>query len=57
MDITGTAGPNKGKTIPAIYEVTADTLKVCYALEGPRPDAFRTGPGDKRLLVSYKRAK
>ena len=57
MDITGTAGPNKGRTILAIYEVTADTLKICYALEGPRPDGFQTGPGDKRFLVTYKRAK
>lgn len=25
MDITGTEGPNKGKTIPAIYELSGDT--------------------------------
>jgi uncharacterized protein (TIGR03067 family) len=57
MDITGTFGPNKGRTILAIYEVTADTLKVCYALEGARPDEFKTTPGDKRFLVTYKRAR
>jgi uncharacterized protein (TIGR03067 family) len=57
MDITGTLGPNKGRTILAIYEVTADALKICYALEGPRPTEFKTHPGDKRFLVTYKRAK
>src|SRR5262245_24750630 len=30
MDITGTDGPNKGKTFKAIYELDGDTLRVCY---------------------------
>src|SRR3954470_12627361 len=30
MDVTGTEGPNKGKTFPAIYVIDDDTLKVCY---------------------------
>src|SRR5258708_2466653 len=28
MDITGTDGPNKGKMIPAIYELDGDTLRI-----------------------------
>jgi uncharacterized protein (TIGR03067 family) len=28
MDIVGTDGPNKGRTIPAIYDLSADTLKI-----------------------------
>ena len=26
MEVTGTDGPNKGKTFPAIYELKGDTL-------------------------------
>ncbi|MFL5328779.1 MAG: TIGR03067 domain-containing protein [Gemmataceae bacterium] len=55
MDITGTDGPNKGKTILAIYELEGDSLKVCYALDGDkRPTEFKAGEG-KLLLITYKR--
>jgi uncharacterized protein (TIGR03067 family) len=58
MDIIGTDGPNKGKTIPAIYELSADTLKVCYALEGKdRPGKFETKTGTLIFLVTYQRSK
>src|SRR5262245_801268 len=43
MDITGTDGPNKGKTFPAIYERDGDTLRVCYDLSGKGyPTEFKT---------------
>jgi uncharacterized protein (TIGR03067 family) len=58
MDITGTEGPNKGKTILAIYEVTGDTLRICYDLEGKkRPTEFKTVKDSQQFLVSYKREK
>lgn len=56
MDITGTDGPNKGKTLLAIYELDGDKLTVCYALEGKRPTEFKS-TSDKVLLVSYQRKK
>jgi uncharacterized protein (TIGR03067 family) len=56
MDILGTEGPNKGKTILAIYELTGDSLRICYDLEGnTRPTEFRTNPGTKLFLVLYKK--
>lgn len=56
MDILGTEGPNKGKTFLAIYELTGDSLKICYDLEGKtRPTEFRTNPGTQLFLVLYKR--
>ena len=57
MDITGTDGPNKGKTYPCIYELEGDSLKVCYALEegSQRPTEFKAGKG--LLLITYKRVK
>ena len=58
MEIKGTKGPSEGKTIPAIYELKDDTLKVCYNLEGKkRPKEFKTTAGSKYYLVTYKREK
>jgi uncharacterized protein (TIGR03067 family) len=58
MDITGTKGPNKGKTYKAIYELKDDTLKICYGLDGKqRPTDFSTKADSKRFLVTYKRQK
>jgi uncharacterized protein (TIGR03067 family) len=55
LDITGTEGPNKGKTILAIYERNGDTLRVCYDLSGKsRPAEFKTTPGTRLFLVEYK---
>jgi uncharacterized protein (TIGR03067 family) len=58
MTITGTDGPNQGKTFPAIYELEGDTLRICYDLSGvKRPTEFKTGAGTKLYLVTYKRQK
>jgi uncharacterized protein (TIGR03067 family) len=58
MDITGTDGPNKGKTFPAIYELEGDTLRICYDLTGKqRPSEFRTQAGTDQFLTIYKKAK
>jgi uncharacterized protein (TIGR03067 family) len=57
MDITGTEGPNKGKTMLAIYELKGDTLRICYDLQGKaRPKEF-TAMADQAplFLVTYKR--
>jgi uncharacterized protein (TIGR03067 family) len=58
MDITGTDGPNKGRTFLAIYELDGDTLKICYDLAGKvRPTEFKTTVGTQLFLVTYKREK
>ena len=58
MDITGTDGPNQGKTFLAIYELPGDSLKICYDLGGKvRPSEFTTKPGTHQFLAFYKRAK
>jgi len=58
MDITGTEGPNKDKTILAIYERDGDTLKMCYELSGKnRPTEFKSKEGTQLFLVTYKREK
>jgi uncharacterized protein (TIGR03067 family) len=58
MDITGTMGPNKGKTFLAIYKVEGDKLVVCYDLSGKaRPKEFKTEPKSMLFLVTYRKLK
>lgn len=58
VDVTGTEGPNKGKTFLAIYELTKDGLKVCYDLSGKtRPTEFKTKPDTMLFLATYTREK
>ena len=56
MTITGTDGPNKGKTFPCIYELKGDTMRICYDLSGTkRPTEFKSVAGTKLYLVTYTR--
>jgi len=58
MTITGTEGPNEGKTFTCIYELKGDTLRVCYDLSGAkRPTEFKSIAGTKLYLVTYQRKK
>lgn len=58
MDVKPTDGPNAGKTLPAIYQLDGDTLKVCYAPpEKERPTAFDTKDKPGYALIVYKREK
>jgi uncharacterized protein (TIGR03067 family) len=58
MTITGTEGPNHGRTFPAIYELKGDTLRICYDLSGAkRPTEFKSIAGTQFYLVTYARKK
>ena len=58
MTITGTEGPNSGKTFLAIYELKGDTLRICYDLSGAkRPTDFKAVAGTSLYLVTYARKK
>src|SRR6516164_2265744 len=42
LDVTVAEGPNKGAVILGIYEISRDTLKVCFDPEGKkRPTMFK----------------
>jgi uncharacterized protein (TIGR03067 family) len=57
MEIRGQHGPNAGKTFPAIFQLQADTLIVCYDLSGAaRPKAFASDSGTQLYLVRYTRS-
>jgi uncharacterized protein (TIGR03067 family) len=56
LTVTGVDGPNKGRMIPAIYELQGDTLRVCYDLSGAkRPEEFKSAAGTQSFLVTYRR--
>lgn len=58
MDITGTDGPNKGKTLLAIYELKGDSLRICYDMsEKSRPAELATKKDTQLFLVTYQRIK
>jgi uncharacterized protein (TIGR03067 family) len=58
MDGTDTEGEDVGKVTKSIYELSGDTLRVCYSLAGgERPKEFATKPDSQLLLVTYKREK
>lgn len=56
MTLTGTDGPNQGKTILAVFDLAGDTMRVCYELNGTSyPTEFKTYPGTLTFLVTYRR--
>jgi uncharacterized protein (TIGR03067 family) len=58
MKIEGTKGPNKGKTMLAIYELKDDKLRVCYDLSGQAwPMEFKSKPKTQTCLAIYRKQK
>jgi uncharacterized protein (TIGR03067 family) len=55
MSLHGAAGPNAGRTIACIYQLVGDRLRICYGLDGAKPDAFSTRPEQQRYLATYRR--
>jgi RNA polymerase sigma factor (sigma-70 family) len=42
-------------TLRCVYQLDGDTLKVCQAVEAPRPTALATRAGERNLLFTLKR--
>lgn len=58
FDVKVTQGTNRGMVILGIYEISGDTLKVCFDPEGKkRPTEFKTQAGSQIGLVVHKRVK
>ena len=46
VDVKVTEGERKGQTLLGIYEMTGDSLKYCFDMEGKvRPKEFKSGTG------------
>jgi uncharacterized protein (TIGR03067 family) len=58
IDAVRTEGPDKGKPILGVYELTDDTFKVCFAPAGKeRPAEFASKAGSGNRLMTFKRDK
>jgi uncharacterized protein (TIGR03067 family) len=58
IEVTFTAGEQKGKTRLGIYEIEGDAFRVCVARPGDeRPAEFSAEAGSGRILVVYQREK
>lgn len=56
IEITLTAGQDKGKSFLGIYELGEKTRKLCFAPAGKdRPTKFTSTPGNKHILVIFER--
>lgn len=55
ITLTGVEGTNAGRTIPAIYQLVGDRLRICYGLDGIAPGAFATRAGAAHFLAVYRR--
>ena len=53
--LLGAKGPNAGRTIPCIYQLAGNRLRVCYGLDGTTPTAFATTAGSPHYLATYRR--
>ncbi len=53
--LLGAKGPERRRTIPCIYQLVGDRLRVCYGLDGTMPTQFATTPGSAHYLATYRR--
>ena len=53
--LIGEKGPNARRTIPCIYQLVGNRLRVCYGLDGTTPPAFATTAGSPHYLATYRR--
>ena len=57
LDLILTRGPNRGRIVPAIVDLAADSLRICCDLSGSiRPESFTAPTGTRRFLARYRRA-
>ena len=57
MDLVLTHGPNRGRVVPAILELSANAMRICCDLSGTRrPTEFKAPAGTRHFLATYHRA-
>lgn len=49
------AGPQAGRSLPAMVQQVGQRLRLCYGLDGHVPNSFSAEAGEDRYLVTYRR--
>ena len=58
IDVTVVEGLSKGAVMLGIYEISGDTLKVCFDPEGKkRPTEFKSAAGSQTFVAVHNRVK
>jgi uncharacterized protein (TIGR03067 family) len=53
--LRGVAGTNAGRTIPCLYQLVGNRLRICFGLDGAAPAEFSARAGEERYLATYRR--
>lgn len=53
--LRGVSGTNAGRSIPCIYQLQGNRLRICYGLDGSAPTGFSAQAGEERYLATYRR--
>ena len=53
--LEGWEGTNAGRTIPCLFQLMGDRLRVCYGLDGALPQEFSARAGEARFVAVYRR--
>ncbi len=56
LTLHATKGPNAPRSLPGIYQIMGDRLRLCFALKGPRPTEFVSAPDSEHYLITYRRS-
>jgi hypothetical protein len=48
-------GPNAGRSVPCIFQLVRDRLRICFGLDGTLPSDFATAANSHRYLATYRR--
>lgn len=58
LDLTGgPESPFKDKSVLGIYELSRDTLTVCYSFNGKRPTEIKSNEANLNVVITYKKMK
>lgn len=58
IDMTGgPESPFKDKTILGVYELSRDTLTICYSFTGKRPTEIKSTEANLFVVITYKKVK
>jgi uncharacterized protein (TIGR03067 family) len=55
LTLTGAEGTNAGRTIPSLFQLVGNRLRICYGMGGTRPLRFAAEIGTEHYLVTYRR--